>query len=590
MKKIFGVILLAVLMMGVIRSVDAVDCGGNSECMELEKEISKLSEEVSARSAANEKNAGEMRALQAKVRSLQAQIGQAESELIKLEDNLKSREESAVVQYKVLSVKTREFYKNLRGRSILSFLFSSLEAGEISRDLAYRSQSQDQDRQIILQISREIIEIEGDKLDLEERKVYLSSLSGQLDKQAKFLEGEVAGVSKYIGSLEGKIAALSTKQQSIIGQRLASLNLPTSLGAGLYCTDDRNLDPGFSSAFAFYTFGIPHRVGMNQYGAYGRAKVGQSAEVILQAYFQNFQFKEGFEGRNVVVDSEERSDGSKIPNEHGQVWNSESMNVEEYLKHLYEMPSDWDSKALEAQAIAARSYALYEMDAKGFVYPSQRDQVIKKEFNATSWVAAVLSTKGKIMVQNDKPIKAWYSSTDGGYTFTSSDVWGGDRSWTKRLRDVSGDVDGFSDLISKSYDKESPCFYAAQGWRNEYGKSAWLKSSEVADLVNVLLLAEADSSSADHLYQTDKPHPYGGEVWNEDKVRQELRNKNITPFNNVSSVSIAADFGVGKTTNVSISGDGGSKSFSGDEFRNYFNLRAPANIQIVGSLFNIEKK
>ena len=158
------------------------------------------------------------------------------------------------------------------------------------------------------------------------------------------------------------------------------------------------------------------------------------------------------------------------------------------------------------------------------------------------------------------------------------------------MRDTEGDVSSFGDLLSKAYDRESPCFYSAQGWRNEYGKSAWLKPSEVADIVNVLILVGIDSSVADHLYQTDKPHPFGGEVWNEEKVKQELRNKNITPFNNVSNVSIGADFGVGKTTNVSISGDGGSKSFSGDEFRNYFNLRAPANIQIVGPLFNIERK
>ena len=578
MKKLVFLVVLLALAVGVVR---AVECNGNQECMDLQGEINKLSQEVSIRSEANEKNADEMRRLQLKVKELQNQVGQAEKELDGLENELEKREEVAAVQYKVLSVKTREFYKNLRGRSVLSFLFSSLEAGEISRNLAYRSQSQDQDRQIILQISKEIIGIENDKAELEKRKVYLSGLSTQLDKQAKFLEGEVAGVSSYISSLEGKIAALSAKQQSIIGQRLASLNLPTSLGAGLFCTDDRNLNPGFSPAFAFYTFGIPHRVGMNQYGAYGRAKAGQSAEVILQAYFQNFQFKEGVEGRNVIVNG---------TNEFGQGFNNESMNVEEYLKHIHEMPSGWDNKALEAQAIAARSYALSEMDAKGFVYPSQKDQVIKRELNAATWVAAVVSTKGKIMVQNDKPIKAWYSSTDGGYTFTSGDVWGGDRSWTRRMRDTEGDVSSFGDLLSKAYDRESPCFYSAQGWRNEYGKSAWLKPSEVADIVNVLILVGIDSSVADHLYQTDKPHPFGGEVWNEEKVKQELRNKNITPFNNVSNVSIGADFGVGKTTNVSISGDGGSKSFSGDEFRNYFNLRAPANIQIVGPLFNIERK
>ena len=145
--------------------------------------------------------------------------------------------------------------------------------------------------------------------------------------------------------------------------------------------------------------------------------------------------------------------------------------------------------------------------------------------------------------------------------------------------------------MEKAYDKESPCFYAAQGWRVQYNKSAWLKAEEVADIVNAILLAKADSGSQDHLYQPDKPHPYGGEVWDQERVKSELRQKGITPFNRIDNASVnGVDWGVGKTTSISFSGDGGSVSFSGDEFKDYFNLRAPANIQIVGPLFNVEKK
>jgi len=191
-----------------------------------------------------------------------------------------------------------------------------------------------------------------------------------------------------------------------------------------------------------------------------------------------------------------------------------------------------------------------------------------------------------VLVSGGQPIKAWYASTAGGYTFNSGDVWSGTTAWTKRLRDASGGVNSFADLQAKAYDKDSPCFYAAQGWRSEYAKSAWLKSSEVADIVNVLMLVKTDSSTAEHLYQTDKPHPGGGEVWNEERVKKELQSRNITPCSSVSSVSVAADFGGGKTTSISING----KSFDASEFKNYFNLRAPANIQIVGPLYSVEKK
>ena len=207
------------------------------------------------------------------------------------------------------------------------------------------------------------------------------------------------------------------------------------------------------------------------------------------------------------------------------------------------------------------------------------------------WEEAVKATVGKTMISGGQPVTAWYSSTDGGYTFYNNDVWGGSaRPWTKRLQDTNSSVSSFGELNERAFDKESPCFYAAQGWRSGYANSAWLKTSEVADIVNSLLLVKADSGTADHLYQTDKPHPFGGENWNEDRVKAELRSRSLIPYNSINSVSVSADFGSGQTTTVSVSGDAGTQGFSGSEFKNYFNLRAPANIQIVGPLYNVEKR
>ena len=103
-------------------------------------------------------------------------------------------------------------------------------------------------------------------------------------------------------------------------------------------------------------------------------------------------------------------------------------------------------------------------------------------------------------------------------------------------------------------------------------------------------MVSRDSGTRDHLYQVDKPNPAGTDTWNEDKVKQELRNRGGSPFNSVSSVSVSADFGSGMATSVTVSGDRGPETFNATEFRNFFNLRAPANIQIVGPLFNVEQK
>ena len=266
------------------------------------------------------------------------------------------------------------------------------------------------------------------------------------------------------------------------------------------------------------------------------------------------------------------------------------MPLETYLLGICEMPESWPMEALKSQVVAARSYALaYTNNGANEICTTDSCQVYCGE-KTGQWKTAVQETAGKVMVQGGSPIKAWYSSTHGGYVFSSGEIGWSGTSWTKHAIDASGGIGSFSDLQSNAYDKESPWFYCDWGSRSGYNKTAWLKSNEVADIVNVILLARADSSTGDHLYQTDKPHPYGGEVWNEERVKQELRSRSITPFNNVYDVSVSADFNSGKSTSISLSGDGRSESFSGDEFKNWFNLRAPANIQIVGPLYNVEKR
>ncbi len=555
-------------MVSAETNCDLLDGADKQTCVDINQQLVDLEKTLST-------NKGEASKIQSKLKSIQSQLTVAATKLKATEANIKDRSEKVSTQYIILSAKIREMYIRLRSQPLWISLFSSMNMGEVRRELAYRQDSNETDKQLIVSLVSEIGKLESDKKALEIQKTQLAILQADLDRQNAVFQ-------KTIKEISTKIAALSAKQQQLIEAKLGSLNLPSSLGGGtLSCTDDRKLDPGFSNAFAFYTYGIPHRVGMDQYGAYGRAKVGQSAEDILRAYFDNFEFVSGKEGETVKVNGK---------NEFGQSFDNESMNIEEYLKHLHEMPTSWDAKALQAQAIAARSYALAEQRSKGWLYPSQKDQVVKKEMNSQSWIDAVVATKGKIMAQGGQPIKAWYASTSGGYTFNSGDIWSRNTSYTKRLRDTSGNINNFGDLQSTAYSKESPCFYSAQGWRTQYNKSAWLKSEEVADIVNVLLLAQKDSSTQTHLSQVDKPNPDGTDTWDAGKVQQELRSRGVTPYTGMTNVSVSADFGIGKVTNVTVTGDAGSHTFSSNDFVNYFNLRAPANIQIVGPLFNIERK
>lgn len=491
------------------------------------------------------------------------------------EQEVREGEELLILAQELLSEKVRRLYKS-SGSGLTNGIIFLLQqnVSEAIRKFGYQKAMVENDRDIIVKVVLYIKDLEEKKRSLEIEKVRLVKIKEETDKQAVFLEKEIAGAKKYQSQLTTKIAQLSARQNQLLADKLASLNLPTSLGAGpLYCTDDKKIDPGFHPAFALFTYGIPHRVGMNQYGALGRAKAGQSYRDILNAYYAGVSF-------------EKRDPNMKI-----KVQGYGEKSLDEYLLGIYEMPGDWPLEALKAQAVAARSYAVsYTGGGASEICTTQACQVYKGGNKGGQWEKAVRDTQGEVMMGGGEVVKAWYASTFGGYAFTSGDVWGSNKSWTRRMRDTAGDVGSFSDLSSRAYDKDSPCFYAAQGFRGEYRKSAWLKAEELADIVNILMLAKTDSSVQNHLSQTDKPNPDGTDTWDKDRVRQELKNRGKTPFTNISDVSVDWDKGVGQTTTVRLSGDGGSVDFSGSEFRSYFNLRAPANIQIVGPLYNVEKK
>ncbi|MCG2691739.1 hypothetical protein L6272_02815, partial [Microgenomates group bacterium] len=267
MKKI-GIILtiiLLVLLAGGVRATSPIE--------ELQTEIDKLSASLEMSRRATTPLEAELSRLRAKLASIQAGIDKAKAELRSLEISISEREKEFGQNYVLLAERAASFYKTSRYNSSLLILFANDSAGGAMRDLFYRRAATDRDKNAIAEISINLIKLEADKKKAQEDKAKLDELQAKVDKEAKFFEGEISGAKAYQQKLSQQIATLNAKQQQIIAQKLGSLNLPRTLAGGLVCTDDRQLNPDFSErpAFAFFTYGIPHRVGMNQYGAYGRA-------------------------------------------------------------------------------------------------------------------------------------------------------------------------------------------------------------------------------------------------------------------------------------------------------------------------------
>ncbi len=527
--------------------------------------------------------------LQSKLDSLNSQIEGIKGTIADIEANLAQKKQdinagyaNLAKQQEILDATIRDYYIRSYYNSPLLILLSTGSVSQFTQILGYQKANADRDKAIITTVAMEIQDLQNQQKQLQSQEASLSSLKDNLDQQSAQLDKIVSGAKAYQATLSNQLSQLNSIQQSIINAKLAGLNIPLfAYNTQGGCSSDIGKDPGFSPKFGFFTYGVPNRVGLNQYGAYGRAQAGQTSDQILRAYY-NFDGYQNFSGITINVNN-----GNGI-NTGSIIW---SGSLEDYVKRVYEVPDSWPMEALKAQAIAVRSYVLAATNnGANSICATQNCQVFQTNPKGGNWDQAVNDTSGQVMVMGGNPIKAWFSSTHGGYIHSSSDIGWAATPWTKNAVDTpSGSAGSFSDIQNNAYDKSSPWFYCDWGSRSQYNGTAWLTSSDVADIVNVLLLAQKDSSTVNHLYQTDKPNPAGTDTWSADQVKQELQSRGITPYNSVSSVTVSADFGSGNTTSVNVSGDAGSVSFSGEDFKNYFNLRAPSNIQIVGPLYNVER-
>ena len=186
------------------------------------------------------------------------------------------------------------------------------------------------------------------------------------------------------------------------------------------------------------------------------------------------------------------------------------------------------------------------------------------------------------MVSGGQPVKAYFSSTTGGYLST--------KGWD------TTNGSGGGDFINNAWEGKggSPWLYKAW-YRKGYTSSGatcaksnpWLTNSELADVVNAALAIKKSGVDQSRVISASC---FGGNPYSMDELR------NIS--GGISSISdIQVYQGNGVTNEVVVNG---SIRLTGLEFKRGFNLRAPGYLRIpqgidFGGLsdfafFNIEKK
>ncbi len=168
-----------------------------------------------------------------------------------------------------------------------------------------------------------------------------------------------------------------------------------------------------------------------------------------------------------------------------EVWKGKSglylineLPIEEYVKSVVgsEVGSSWDMEALKAQAVIARTYALFQKASNNRnsnydLTSSVLHQVYKGNAVDARVASAVVLTKSQILTYEGKPIEAFYHSTSAESTEDPAEVFGKNYPYIKPVAvkcDVSPyclwerkipveelerslDISGFKDMKIASY-------------------------------------------------------------------------------------------------------------------------------------------
>jgi stage II sporulation protein D len=164
--------------------------------------------------------------------------------------------------------------------------------------------------------------------------------------------------------------------------------------------------PAAASTLVITGAGDGHGVGMSQDGALGYAQRGATYQTILAHYYTGTTLGRAPAGAVVRVLVGARV--KKIP-------------LERYVRGVVaaEMPSNWPLPALEAQAVASRTYALtaHAGGSRFDVYADTRSQVYRGAIAETAQTnTAVTATAGQIVTFAGQPAITYFFASSGGET------------------------------------------------------------------------------------------------------------------------------------------------------------------------------
>jgi SpoIID/LytB domain protein len=172
---------------------------------------------------------------------------------------------------------------------------------------------------------------------------------------------------------------------------------------------------GASPTLVVQGAGDGHGVGMSQEGAAGYAQHGYPYQAILAHYYTGTALGTVSQQTKVRVLM-----GGKV----------RAIPLETYVRGVVgaEMPASWPLAALEAQAVASRTYALTDHagGARFDVYDDTRSQVyLGTKAQTARTDEAVTATAGQVVTYAGQPAVTYYFANSGGATESAQNAFPG---------------------------------------------------------------------------------------------------------------------------------------------------------------------
>ncbi|MCA9398054.1 hypothetical protein KC573_04445, partial [candidate division WWE3 bacterium] len=227
---------------------------------------------------------GQLAYAQSQLAQTKIELEQHKLEIAQVQAKIEENRLNAAYQQQLLATTVRKVYMSNFFDEV-TVLLTDPDVQNVSFVLAYRQSVADSYRLRLGAIVDTLTNAENKEATLLAEQESLGAAEQSLQAQQVAIEQQIANAQSQLATTQSRqqsltssltgiqksLSSLTQKEQEILAAKAAAALASTTVGnEEIYKSAIEKDPPATGTYFSFWTYGYPHRVGMNQYGAYGR--------------------------------------------------------------------------------------------------------------------------------------------------------------------------------------------------------------------------------------------------------------------------------------------------------------------------------